>query len=499
MSAETSQAAPEHVARMKLFIGSCMSLIATSVAFAVVGDVLGALKQEFVLTNEQVGFIGGAALWGFAISQFAMSPFVDKLGFRPYLRLSFLGHLLGPIIMITANGFWMLFVGALIIAFANGLVEASTNPLVATLFPDNKTSKLNQFHVWFPGGIVLGGLAAFGLRQIGVGFIGSWESIIALIFIPTVIYGFMMLNAEYPESENVQSGVSMGEMFKATLRPMFIVIFITFIFTASIELGPNRWIPAVLQAGGIPGILVLVWISGIMAVLRYNAHFLVEKFSPPGLLLFSSVTAGIGLYLFSFAESTVVAFATATIFAVGVCFIWPTMLGFANEQVPKSGALGLGLLGGVGMLVVGAVTSPLMGTIADARMPEQLPNQQTVQVLERTVENFPEYKQQVAEDRQSDVQTAINIAQEALNEYEQTNELPGIETANALRAITGSSVEAPVVDQAQELLGPADNYGGRMAFRIIAPFALIPTIVFLVIFLQFKKEGGYSVKRIDEE
>jgi hypothetical protein len=132
-------------------------------------------------------------------------------------------------------------------------------------------------------------------------------------------------------------------------------------------------------------------------------------------------------------------------------------------------------------------------------MPEQLPNQQTVQVLERTVENFPEYKQQVAEDRRSDVQTAINIAQEALNEYEQTNELPGIETANALRAITGSSVEAPVVDQAQELLGPADNYGGRMAFRIIAPFALIPTIVFLVIFLRFKKEGGYTVKRIDEE
>ena len=136
----------------RLFIGSCVALIATSVAFATVGAIMLSLKREFVLTNEEVGWIGGAALWGFAVSQLLFAPFADTLGMRFLLRISFVGHLLGVLAMIIAGGFWTLFVGALVIAMANGLVEAACNPLVAALYPDNKTVKLNQFHVWFPGG-----------------------------------------------------------------------------------------------------------------------------------------------------------------------------------------------------------------------------------------------------------------------------------------------------------------------------------------------------------
>ncbi|MEE8487054.1 MAG: MFS transporter, partial [Gemmatimonadota bacterium] len=192
----------------RLFIGACFALIATSVAFVTVGAVMLALKREFILTNQQVGWIGGAALWGFAVSQLIFAPLCDTLGMRVLVRLAWIGHLLGTLVMVFATGFWVLFGGALIIAMANGLVEAACNPLVATLFPDNKTVKLNQFHVWFPGGIVLGGLAAYGLDAAGV---GAWQIKLTLILIPTMIYGLLLLRQPFPVTEGVAAGVRVGE------------------------------------------------------------------------------------------------------------------------------------------------------------------------------------------------------------------------------------------------------------------------------------------------
>jgi len=212
---------------------------------------------------------------------------------RFLLRLAFLGHLVGTLTMMVATGFWMLFGGALVIAMGNGLVEAACNPLVATLFPDDKTVKLNRFHVWFPGGVVLGGLAAYGLDSVGI---GAWQLKLVLILIPTAIYGVMILTQPFPATEGVKAGVSMGEMFKAAFTtPLMWVMLIAMAMTASVELGPNRWVPAVLEAGGMPGILVLVWMSGLMAVLRYRAGPVVSKLSPTGLLLMSSILGGLGL------------------------------------------------------------------------------------------------------------------------------------------------------------------------------------------------------------
>jgi fucose permease len=119
------------------------------------------LKEIFVLTNTEVGWIGGAALWGFSITIFIFGPLCDVLGMKLLLRLAFFAHFLGVIIMIIADGFTLLFMVALILAMGNGLVEAAANPLVATLYPDKKTEMLNKFHVWFPGGIVIGGLISF--------------------------------------------------------------------------------------------------------------------------------------------------------------------------------------------------------------------------------------------------------------------------------------------------------------------------------------------------
>lgn len=129
----------------RLFLGSCFALIATLVAFAMVGAVMGPLKEVFILTNEQIGWIGGAGLWGFPITIMILGPLVDIIGMRLLLRVSLLFHFTGTLLMITANGFWMLFGGAMIIAMGNGIVEAVCNPLVATAYPDRKTELLNKF------------------------------------------------------------------------------------------------------------------------------------------------------------------------------------------------------------------------------------------------------------------------------------------------------------------------------------------------------------------
>jgi fucose permease len=480
-----------------------MALISTSVAFAVVGNVMNPLKAEFVLTNAEVGWIGGAALWGFSVSMIIFGPLCDKIGFKPILLGAFAAHLIGPLLMITAADFWMLFFGAWIIAFGNGLVEAAGNPLVVALYPDNKTTRLNQFHVWFPGGIVIGGVAGWLLGQAGV---TAWEVQIAIILIPTVIYGFLVIRETFPPTENVQAGVSIGEMFRATFSSPFMwLLLFCMALTASTELGPNRWIPAVLQAGGIPGILVLVWISGLMAVLRYNAGTFVDRFSPTGLLLVSAILATGGLLWLSYAETTVMAFLSATLFAFGVCFFWPTMLGVTSERVPRSGALGLGLMGGVGMLVVGVVTSPWMGSVADQRANEVLNPEQTVTILEEVNETFPGLTEQVPDEFQGDITRAMQAAQTAQTQYANAGALPAPETMNALRAIsdagpavntTDTEADDELVTEASQLLGPADNYGGRMSFRAIVPFTALLIVIFGVLYWRDRQRGGYKVEKI---
>jgi MFS family permease len=482
----------------KLFLVSCLALISTSVAFAVIGDIMGPLKTAFVLTNAQVGWIGGAALWGFTISIVALGPFCDAIGMKRLLGFAFVCHLVGPLTMMVANGFGMLFVGALILALGNGTVEAVCNPLVATIYPDRKTTKLNQFHVWFPGGIVIGGLICFGLAKMGN---HSWQLRLVLILIPTVVYGVLFLKEKFPATERVQSGISFGGMVSATLlRPLFLLMFACMIITASLELGTNRWITAILESGGIHGILVLVWISGLMAVLRYNAGPIVTRVSPPGLLVISSVLAGIGLFWLSYAETTAMAFAAATVFALGVCYFWPTMLGVVAERVPKGGALALALMGGVGMFASGLIASPLIGKIIDQYLPERLPAVQTMAVIEDLATIFPQLQAEAPEELREDYVPTINAVAAVMAKIEASPDgaLPHPETANALRAAIGAGVDHEVVGRAKGILNPAENYGGRMSFRKLAPFSIILVVVFGAMYAMNRASGGYKADKITD-
>lgn len=471
----------------RLFVGACVALVATSVAFATVGAVMLALKRDFVLTNEEVGWIGGAALWGFAVSQLVFAPLCDTLGMRFLVRLAWVAHLVGVLTMIFATGFWMLFGGALVIAMGNGLVEAACNPLVATLYPQNKTVKLNQFHVWFPGGIVLGGLAAWALDQLGV---GAWQVKLALILVPTLLYGVLLLRRPFPATEGVQAGVSVGETFKAALgTPFMWVMLIAMAMTASVELGPNRWVPAVLEAGGMPGILVLVWISGLMAVLRFRAGDVVHRLSNTGVLLMSSILAGLGLLgLYNWGHG-IMAFVAATVFAVGVCYFWPTMLGTVSERVPRSGALGLGLMGTVGMATVGLVTAPQMGHVADIYAHERLPAEETMALFESA-------SNQLADAERPDARVAGEMAHDALLAYVDSGELPAPGTANTLRALTSITSHPDLTDRAGAILGPADNYGGRVSFLYLVPLCGVLALLFGTMYLRDRKAGGYRAKEI---
>lgn len=483
----------EELHRGRLFGLSCFSLVATSTAFAVVGASMGGMKSEFILSNAQVGWIGGAALWGFTLSIIALGPLCQAIGMKRLMWFAWACHLLGTLTLIAApGGFWGLFWGALIVALGNGTVEAACNPLVATIYPDKKTEKLNQFHVWFPGGIVLGGLGAWALGLAGF----DWRFMVGLILIPTIVYGIMMWGQKFPATERAQSGVTFGGMFQQTfLRPLFIILFICMGITASMELGPNRWIPAVLESGGIPGILVLVWISGLMAVLRYYAGPIIGGFSPVSVLFVSALLASLGLVWLSAVETFAMAIGAGTLFAVGVAYFWPTMLGVTSERVPKGGELSLAMMGGIGMLAAGSIASPWMGGIADRYGREQLDYAETSALLQQVVSEFPELRAQTPEPQQADFDAAINASLMVLSEIEGRDTLP-VATMEALRTIERAGADTPTAARVAEVLAQADNRGGRRSFLYVAPLGLVLMIVFGSIWLADRKRGGYKIEAI---
>jgi MFS family permease len=353
--------------RRRLFVASCIALIATAVTFSIRGDILGELGTTFSLNNEQLGTAAGAWAYGFTLSIFIGGQLVDILGMKRIVWLAFLMHLTGVALTIFANGFWMLFAGTLCIGLGNGLVEAFANPLTATLYPDRKTEKLNLLHVWFPGGIVIGGLVAYAFTKMQL----HWQVKMAFILLPTIIYGVMFAGQEFPATERVQKGVSTAGMYKAVLRPLFLVLVFCMILTASTELATNQWIGYILSnTAGLAagGILVLVWINGLMAVGRWFAGPIVHRISPIGMMIGSATMSAIGLLSLSMANSPLTAVVAATIFAIGICYFWPTMLGVTSERFPEGGSLALAIVGGTGTLAV-AIFTWIMGGLYDSAGP----------------------------------------------------------------------------------------------------------------------------------
>ncbi|MBL8992252.1 MAG: MFS transporter, partial [Spirochaetia bacterium] len=246
----------------RLFFASCMALIVTAMTFAIRANIIGDLGKQFSLSHEEMGWVLGTAFWGFTLAMIFGGPLCDVLGMGTLLVIAFVGHAAGVVLTIFATGFWSLFLSTLLVGVANGMVEAACNPLVTALHPENKTEKLNHFHVWFPGGIVIGGLIAYALTRLGLG----WKSQMISILIPALVYGALFLGQRLPKTERVSSGVSYLDMLKACASPLFILMVLAMLFTAATELGTGQWIAELLGNVGVPAILLLVFINGLMAM-----------------------------------------------------------------------------------------------------------------------------------------------------------------------------------------------------------------------------------------
>ncbi|MEO6734511.1 MAG: MFS transporter [Ferruginibacter sp.] len=358
---------PANIQKKQLFIASCLSLLVTSLSFGIRAGILARLGEKFQLDAQQLGTIAATAFWGFPLAIVIGGLIVDSIGMKKLLIGAFVFHLAGIVLTIFATGYWSLFISTLFIGIANGTVEAACNPLVATIHSDNKTTKLNHFHLWFPGGIVIGTLLVFFLDKMGIG----WQVQVGLMIIPTLIYGYLFSKLDFPVTERVASGVSSAEMYKSLLNPLFLLMIILMFGTAITELFTGQWIDVLLKNVTDNAILLLTIETGVMVIGRAFAGPVVHKFSPQGVLLISAILASIGLYMLSHTTGNML-FVGAIIFGMGVCYFWPTMLGFVSENLPKTGAVGLNFMGGAGMFAV-SVYMIFMGGYYDRLLAAKLP------------------------------------------------------------------------------------------------------------------------------
>lgn len=353
--------------RGSLFWASCLALLVTSLSFGIRAGILNRLGVDFNLSAQQLGTIAATAFWGFPLAVIIGGMVVDIIGMKRLLVLAFIFHLLGIVLTLFANGYWSLFLSTLLVGIANGTVEAACNPLVASLYTDNKTTKLNHFHLWFPGGIVIGTLIVFFFDRLGL----SWQVQVGTMLIPTVIYGYLFSKLQFPVTERVASGVSTSAMYKALLNPLFLFMIVCMFGTAITELFTGQWIDVLLKSVTDNAILILTLTTGVMVIGRGLAEPIVHRFSPQGVLAMSAFLAAIGLYLLGHSTGNML-FVGALVFGMGVCYFWPTMIGFVAENLPSTGAVGLNLMGGAGMFAV-SLYLMFMGGYYDRLLAGKLP------------------------------------------------------------------------------------------------------------------------------
>jgi fucose permease len=348
----------------RLFRASCIALVATAMTFAIRGDIMGDVQRLLALDDVQVGWILGAAFWGFGLSILIGGPLCDVLGMGTIIRVAALGHIVGALMTVSATSFAMFFAATVVVGIANGLIEAAINPLVATIYSEDKTRRLVTLHAWFPGGIVIGGVLAFLFTQLGL----NWQAKTLLLLPPSIMYAAMAMGQQFPETERKAAGVPFADMFREITRPLFLIIWAAMWLTSATELGPGSWIPTIfnrLMGGSAQaGILVVVWINGVMYLMRQFGANAAHAVSPVALIGITAVPAAAGLYLFSLANSLAGAFAAAALFASGIAFWWPTMLGITSERFPRGGALLLAIIGASGSFST-AIAGPVMGWISE--------------------------------------------------------------------------------------------------------------------------------------
>jgi len=360
----------------RLFTACCIALIVTAMTFAIRAGILTELSADFNFDNTQLGWINGMAFLGFPVAMMFGGLIYNHVGARTLMYLAFFCHLLGLFLTIKASGFWSLLLSSFFIGFANGSVEAACNPLITDIYHTRKTAMLNKFHVWFPGGIVIGSLVSALMTKLGLG----WQLQIAVMIIPTIIYGVMIFGQPFPAMVNSETSTKTN--IKALLSPLFIVMFFCMTVTAASEFGTQQWVDRIFGASGAHPMLVLALVTGLMALGRFFAGPIVEALNPVGVLLMSAIVTTIGIFLLSHASGGMI-YIAAMVFAIGVTYFWPTMIGFISEYQPKTGALGMSLLGGAGMFSM-TIWNPVIGGWLDKAKDEAIANGVPAEAVELT-------------------------------------------------------------------------------------------------------------------
>ncbi len=514
--------------RMRLLWAGFMAILAAGVGFAVRGGIFDNWAKEFGFTGAQLGAIGGMGFNGFCFGIILGGVVVDKIGYGKLIVLAFLLHVVSALVTFTAagsNAFMVLSLGMFIFAFANGALEAVANPLVATLFPENRTHYLNILHASWPAGMVIGVIIGWFLDdKMNI----NWRIQLALYLIPTVIYGLMFMGQKFPQSAAAAKGVSFGNMLKDVgilggavacfllsffaegffkdvvgLAPdlaknvgygvggalligvgvitkfslgsiVLFVLFVTHALVGAVELGTDGWIQNITGNLFTPeqGKALFLWTSAIMFGLRFCAHWIEKtlKLSPVGLLCLCSALAWGGLTLASTMNTFTTALIALGIYAFGKTFFWPTMLAVASDRYPRTGAVAISIMGGIGMLSAGIIGGPGLGYTKDRFAGEELKSKNPAL--------YETYKAEAPS-------KFLNLA------------------ATAAIGLDGKKLseakEAKEKTPDQQVVVAADQQGDRKTLKFDSYIPATMAVIYLLLLLYFKSIGGYKPLTIDEQ
>ena len=543
----------------RLLWAGFMAILAAGVGFALRGGIIanGDWKAAFNFTDSMIGAIGGAGFSGFCFGIIIGGVIVDKIGYGKLIAVALLGHILSAFVTFGAsdakNAYDFLYWGMFIFAFANGTLEAVANPLVATIFPKQRTHYLNILHASWPLGMVVGAFASgllgngiFGIPGLGL----SWQYQLSFYLVPTIAYAIMFMGQSFPKSEAAEKGASFSEMFKDVgilgslvacyllsiflgnvLGPVFnidnlglilagvllvavgvitrfsigslllFVLFITHALVGAVELGTDGWIESI--TGNLftakEGKALFIWASAIMFGLRFCAHFIESKlgFSPIGILVTSALLAVGGLQLASGMDSFGVALVALGIYALGKTFFWPTMLAVVGDRFPRSGAVAMSIMGGIGMLSAGLIGSPGLGYAKDRFTAEAL--EKDAPAVYAANKASTESKFLIFSPATAVVGAKIGEAKAARGAEKELAELNPAEAkpedlAKAKKAVADNPMTAE-----KKAIFAASQAGDRATLKADSFIPLTMAAIYLLLLFYFKSLGGYRALKIEEQ
>lgn len=507
----------------RLLWAGFMAILAAGVGFAIRGGIFDNWGEEYGFTALQLGAIGGMGFSGFCFGIIIGGVVCDKIGYGKLVFVAFLFHILSAVVTFTAAGdsaYTSLYWGMFLFAYANGTLEAVANPLVATLYPKNRNHYLNILHASWPLGMVIGGAIGWILDD---KLEWKWQYQLALYLIPTVIYGLMYMGQKYPKSEAAEKGLSLGEMFKdvgilggliicyllvlffqgilpeayswgswiigggllisiavmtgfAVGHWLIFVLFIAHALVGAVELGTDGWMQNI--TGNIltseQGKALFVWASLMMFALRFTAHWLEKALGikPVTLLLICSVFACVGLNITSGINTFIGAFVALTIYSIGKTFFWPTMLAVASDRFPRSGAIAISIMGGIGMMSSGLLGSPGLGYAKDRFSGEAL------QTADAAL--YEEYKS------------------EKPSKWLFLKEVNGLDAQKLGDISKKKTAESDTRTDAEKTVAKASIDGDRKTLRADSFIPAAMAVIYLLLFFYFKGIGGYKPVKIEE-